>query len=128
MDRMPILICLITTFFMTIHAIDSGNISTIKEPKGSGIKCFKCTSWQIPQCSISVYHYVALSYFTVVYCSDDCIKMVIKHDGTTDVIRGCSSGAEMDDHTCDDDYCNHGVSASTGYSFLIVTTLYNLVV
>lgn len=64
----------------------------------------------------------------MVYCSDDCIKMVIEHDGRTDVIRGCSTGAKMDDHTCDENYCNHGISVSTAYSSLIVTIVYNLVV
>lgn len=89
----------------------------------------------------NIYHrndiYVALLpsfhflYRVLIVVIDAClfdIHMMVMFLLFLDVIRGCSSGAEMDDHTCDDDYCNHGVSASTGYSFLIVTTLYNLVV
>lgn len=48
-----------------------------------GIRCFKCTSWENTLCGVSVYKFTALRNFPTVYCEDDCIKIVVKHDGIT---------------------------------------------
>lgn len=122
-------VCFTTLSASNIYTPYNANVATTIQPtrpEGS-IKCFKCTSWTNNYCTKRAGLAVALQYFPVVWCSADCIKMVMEHDGVTDVIRGCSSGgAQVKKTTCDTDHCNHGTAVRTVYTTLTMAIVCNL--